>query len=229
MTSRISGVPKGGGRMRQTPWSLRASPARADGSLWPAAHGTGPTTRPGLCRSQTLIQSAGDAWDATAGEWPRARAPCQGINRCPVMETYMDEASAVIADGERLPPEELRPTTADRCLWCAGSLPEGRGRGSPRRFCSDNHRTAFHSAARRLVKLMIDDGRLTVADLHAPRKACTLGPVANSGGGATTLAKTVRSRCMTPIRVLWSGYDEEAGEPAPRTPEAALGTEDSLV
>jgi hypothetical protein len=29
-------------------------------------------TRPGLCRSQTSIQRAGDAWDPTAGEWPRA-------------------------------------------------------------------------------------------------------------------------------------------------------------
>jgi hypothetical protein len=97
----------------------------------------------------------------------------------------MDEASAaVIAHGERLPAEELRPTTADRCLWCASWLPEGRGRGSPRRFCSASHRTAFHSAARRLVKLMIDDGRLSVAHLHASRKACTLSPVANSGGGA---------------------------------------------
>jgi hypothetical protein len=70
----------------------------------------------------------------------------------------MDEASAVIADGKQLPAEDLRPTTADHCLWCAGSLPKGRGRGSPRCFCCDSHRTAFHSAARRLMKRLIDDG-----------------------------------------------------------------------
>jgi hypothetical protein len=141
----------------------------------------------------------------------------------------MDEASAVIAHDKRLPAEDLRPTPADRCHWCGGSLPKGRGRGSSRRFCCGSHRTAFHSALRRAANLMIDDGRLSVADLHAPRKACTLPPVANSGGSATTIAKSARSRWTSPISVLWSGYyDEKAGEPAPRTPEVALGTEDSL-
>jgi hypothetical protein len=117
-----------------------------------------------------------------------------------------DSGVNMIPDGERLPPGDLRPTPADRCHWCGGSLPEGGGRGSPRRFCCGSHRTAFHSALRRAANLMIDDGRLSVADLHASRKACTLAPVVNSGGVATTLPGRSPHAPTSPIRILWAKH-----------------------
>ena len=91
-----------------------------------------------------------------------------------------DSGVNMIPDGERLPPGDLRPTPADRCHWCGGSLPEGRGRGSSRRFCCGSHRTAFHSALRRAANLMIDDGRLSVADLHGRPLLSRFGPADTS-------------------------------------------------
>ena len=96
------------------------------------------------------------------------------------------------------------------CLWCGGPLPGARNRGSARRFCRPDCRMAFHSAARRYVNRAISDGRLSVAELNGPRKACSLVSGAISGVGATQVAKTARSRLVSPVRVCWAGYDPDA-------------------
>jgi hypothetical protein len=115
------------------------------------------------------------------------------------------------------------------CLWCSQPFEPRRSGGKPQRFCVPAHRRAFETASRRYLGRLIAAGDLSVAALSAAPATRALLPGAVPGGGVTTLAKTVRSRCTSPICVLWSGYDEKAGEPAPRTPEPVLGTEDSVV
>ena len=77
------------------------------------------------------------------------------------------------------------------CLWCSALLPAGRGRGSQRRFCSTDCRSAFHTAARRWALAEIAAGRLTVAQLKECRPesvhAFSRGRLASA---ATPLAKT---------------------------------------
>jgi hypothetical protein len=51
--------------------------------------------------------------------------------------------------------------TAANCIWCARAFKPRRG-GSPQRFCSPRHRTAFHSAARRWAEANIATGTLPV-------------------------------------------------------------------
>jgi len=114
------------------------------------------------------------------------------------------------------------------CLWCRRPFEPRRSGGKPQRFCVPAHRRAFETAGRQFLGRLRAAGDLSIAALSAAPATRALHPGAIPGGGATTLAKTVRSRWTSPISVLWSGYDEKAGEPAPRTPEAALGTEDSL-
>jgi hypothetical protein len=57
-------------------------------------------------------------------------------------------------------------------------------------------------------------GELSVAALSAAPATRALLSGAVPGGALPTLAKTVRSRCTSPVCILWSGYDEKAGEPA---------------
>jgi hypothetical protein len=56
-----------------------------------------------------------------------------------------------------------------------------------------------------IVACMVRLGRLSVAEMHAPQKACTLVSGAISGSGATGVAETARSRCTSPVCVLWAG------------------------
>lgn len=76
--------------------------------------------------------------------------------------------------------------SACACLWCPVLLPDERGRGSPRRFCSTACRQAFHAAARQYA---LAAGRLTVARLRECAQesvhACSDGQV---GAEATHLA-----------------------------------------
>jgi hypothetical protein len=90
------------------------------------------------------------------------------------------------------------------CLWCGQPMPRGRRHGSARRFCQAKHRTAFHSFARRYVNEAISSGRLTVADLHGPSKACTPQSGAIWGRAATGVAKTDRPHPGSAVRVLWA-------------------------
>ncbi len=52
------------------------------------------------------------------------------------------------------------------CLWCSAPFTPRIG-GKPQRFCRPQHRSAFHSAARRWAEGAVADGRLAVTDLRA--------------------------------------------------------------
>jgi hypothetical protein len=94
----------------------------------------------------------------------------------------MDAFPSVSEAGGTVPKAEVEiaPDTSSNhaddlsCRWCGALMPAGPRGGSARRFCRPGHRAAFHSAARRFVNQAIAAGRLTVADLHAPGKACAL-------------------------------------------------------
>jgi hypothetical protein len=86
------------------------------------------------------------------------------------------------------------------CLWCGAPMPVGRRRGSARRFCRTEHRMSFHSAARRFVNQAIAAGRLMVADLHAPGKACALA----TGVSRPWWLSHPPSGRMPLVRVLWA-------------------------
>jgi len=60
------------------------------------------------------------------------------------------------------------------CLWCGAAFKPTKT-GSPRRFCSPQHRHEFHSASRLWAEQALSSGRLTVEELkNAPTtKACT--------------------------------------------------------
>jgi hypothetical protein len=65
---------------------------------------------------------------------------------------------------------------AASCIWCARAFKPRRG-GSPQRFCSPRHRTAFHSAARRWAEANIAAGTLPVDAIKGGLPAaCTLHP-----------------------------------------------------
>jgi len=60
------------------------------------------------------------------------------------------------------------------CLWCQRPFPARRG-GSPKRFCSAAHRTAFWSALRRWGEKAVATGMLTMGDIrNGDPAACTL-------------------------------------------------------
>ena len=62
------------------------------------------------------------------------------------------------------------------CIWCGRPFPTRRG-GSPKRFCSAIHRTAFWSALRRWGERAVASGILTVADVrNGAAVTCTLPP-----------------------------------------------------
>jgi hypothetical protein len=54
-----------------------------------------------------------------------------------------------------------------RCEWCGIEYSVGHRRGSPRRFCTRDHRIAFSSAARHWAMVAVEVGLLSVDDLHA--------------------------------------------------------------
>jgi len=118
----------------------------------------------------------------------------------------VSEAGGVVpkAEGEIAPDTSSNHADDLGCRWCGALMPVGRRRGSARRFCRTEHRTAFHSAARRYVNQAIAAGRLTVAQMHAPGKACTPQPGACSAEGATPLAKMDRSHSLALVRILWA-------------------------
>src|SRR4029453_2553073 len=97
----------------------------------------------------------------------------------------VSEAGGVVpkAEGEIAPDTSSNHADDLGCRWCGALMPVGRRRGSARRFCRAEHRMAFHSAARRFVNHAIAAGRLTVADLYAPGKACALATGVSRPGG----------------------------------------------
>src|SRR5262249_39274528 len=70
------------------------------------------------------------------------------------------------------------------CTWCGAVFSPRRNGGSRQRFCSQTHRQAYHSAARRYVDDMVCGGQLSVADLKASGTACTLATEVNSTNSA---------------------------------------------
>ena len=80
------------------------------------------------------------------------------------------------------------------CLWCEGPLPAGRGRGSERRFCCADCRSAFHTAARRWALAEIAAGRLTVARLKECRLESVHAFSRGQVGSAATPVAPKRSR-----------------------------------
>jgi hypothetical protein len=67
----------------------------------------------------------------------------------------------------------MRPDEA-KCSWCGQDFQARRG-GSPRRFCSAEHRSLFWSALRRWGERAVADGTLTIADIrNGDPAACTL-------------------------------------------------------
>jgi hypothetical protein len=61
-----------------------------------------------------------------------------------------------------------------KCSWCGQDFPARRG-GSPRRFCSTEHRSLFWSALRRWAERAVAAGILTIADIrNGDPAACTL-------------------------------------------------------
>jgi len=71
---------------------------------------------------------------------------------------------------------------ASLCLWCGRPFPARHG-GSPKRFCSAAHRTAFWSALRRWGEKAVAIGMLTIADIKTgDPAACTLRRSAISAG-----------------------------------------------
>ena len=141
-------------------------------------------------------------------------------------EGHATAESVESAAGAEIPLDlVLAITSTCICLWCRRPFEPRRSGGKPQRFCMPVHRRAFETAGRQFLGRLRAAGDLSIAALSGPPATRALLPGPSRVGGATTLAKPVRSRCASPICVLWSGY---AGEPAPRTPEAALGTEDSL-
>jgi hypothetical protein len=69
------------------------------------------------------------------------------------------------------------------CVWCGGPITRRLDGGRQRRFCLPAHRTAYYSAARRLVDGLVSSGRLSADALHA--SPATLVPGAFVGGSAT--------------------------------------------
>jgi hypothetical protein len=121
--------------------------------------------------------------------------------------------------GEGLAPNgAVEVTSSDKeatasCLWCGRSVEPRTDGGRPRRFCLPQHRMAYYSAARRFVDQAVRQGRLSVAELHAPQSTCTLIPVAISGVPATGVAKTDRNAPSAKIRVLWAELPPKRDEP----------------
>jgi hypothetical protein len=136
--------------------------------------------------------------------WARASKRPVMLREGMVMDAETGLRGEIATAGPRQAAETTQPGPPGACLWCGGPM-TARQRGSPKRFCCDPHRMAFHSAARRFVSRMIDEGRLSVADLHASRKACAVPYVAISRSGAS-VPPAPRSRCASPIRVLWAGW-----------------------
>ena len=53
------------------------------------------------------------------------------------------------------------------CVWCGAQISVKHRRGSPRRFCTAHHRTAYSSAARRWGMAAFEAGLLSLEDLRA--------------------------------------------------------------
>lgn len=54
-----------------------------------------------------------------------------------------------------------------KCEWCSESFPGGRRGAHMKRFCSEECKTAFHTATRRYGERCLRAGRITVAELRA--------------------------------------------------------------
>ena len=112
--------------------------------------------------------------------------------------------SATTSDGPHRGAGGPRSTdAAGACLWCDRPYAPRRG-GKRQRFCLPQHRTAYYSAARRLVDHLVQQGRMQVAALHAPPATCTLVAGAISGSEAIRVARTSRSHRTGTIGVLWA-------------------------
>ena len=74
-----------------------------------------------------------------------------------------------------------RPT----CHWCGTAFTPRRWKGDAQRFCAQGCRSAYWSAARQWVRQAVATGLISVADLKAAQKACTLHRAPLRGPGPT--------------------------------------------
>jgi hypothetical protein len=65
----------------------------------------------------------------------------------------------------------LADASQPRCLWCGRHYQPVSRRGSPRRFCSEEHRHEYSSQARAWGTAAHEMGLLTVEDLKAGKRS----------------------------------------------------------
>jgi hypothetical protein len=117
-------------------------------------------------RHPATIAPAEAVADPAAG--PRALALLDAVPALP-------RRRLLSAYGALMAPSGRMTTPGDRaCLWCGRPFRTRRG-GSPQRFCSTAHRTAFWSASRLWAERAVAAGVLTLDQIRkgAP-EACTL-------------------------------------------------------
>jgi len=155
-----------------------------------------------------MVESGRRFVAAASADSPEGYAEASGpdlATRCTPNEAAAtekgDQQLLRLNDGWRL----AHSLTSTSCLWCGCRITLRMDGGRQRRFCLPAHRTAYYSAARRLVDGLVRAGRLSVAALHASPATCTLVPGAFAGGAAGGVAKIARPRSASPIRVLWAG------------------------
>jgi len=109
-----------------------------------------------------------------------------------------------MTSGSVLPESAPRAASKGICLWCGRPFSVRRG-GSPKRFCSAAHRTAFWSALRRWGERAVAAGILTVGDIrNSAAAACTLQLGSNS--------PVAISLAQKPAPVAPAESTDEAGE-----------------
>ena len=88
------------------------------------------------------------------------RAAGMGMVRMPNISTG---ENAMPRDGQTATSARMPDATA--CALCGCPIPPRRRRGSPRRYCSAEHRREFWSAAHAWVRRAFDEGLISAADL----------------------------------------------------------------
>ena len=70
-----------------------------------------------------------------------------------------------------------------RCLLCSDEFIAMRKSGKPQAFCCEDHRREYHRIQRRWAALLIEEGRVTIADMRDELSNAHVGP-ANADVGA---------------------------------------------
>jgi hypothetical protein len=100
-------------------------------------------------------------------------------------------------------PNRSREGGAMRCPWCSKPLPAKRGRGSPRRFCSNACRQNCHATARRWAIAELEAGRVLVASLKQyAQKSVHAFSRGHLGSTDTSVASRVLPRSTEQANVL---------------------------